>query len=119
MRTLLVVLLAIATCSSPALGQTKKPKQKEIPGIGWEASGKQGAVSAGGAESVAAGLATLKAGGNAVDSAVATIFALTVTDSERVCFGGEVPIMVYDAKRNVVELLCGLGTAPKLATRDH
>jgi gamma-glutamyltranspeptidase/glutathione hydrolase len=61
----------------------------------------------------------LKKGGNAVDAAVATIFALSVTDSESFCFGGEVPILVYDAKRDVVELLCGLGTAPKLATREY
>ena len=116
MRKLVVGLLALLICCAPALGQGKKAKPTDI---GWEATGKQGAVSAGGAEAVAAGLARLKAGGNAVDSAVATIFALTVTDSERVCFGGEVPIMVYDAKRNVVELVCGLGTAPKLATREY
>jgi gamma-glutamyltranspeptidase/glutathione hydrolase len=87
--------------------------------IGWQASGKQGAVAAGGKEAVAAGIAILQKGGNAVDASVATIFALSVTDSERFCFGGEVPIMVYDAKRNVVEVLCGLGTAPKLATQEY
>ena len=86
--------------------------------IGWNAAGKQGAVAAGGKEAVAAGLAALQKGGNAVDGAAATIFALSVTDSTNFCFGGEVPIMVYDAKRNVTELLCGLGAAPKLATQE-
>jgi gamma-glutamyltranspeptidase / glutathione hydrolase len=114
MRTLLILFFALIPCSSQALGQAKA-----VPGIGWHASGKHGAVSAGGAEAVAAGLATLKDGGNAVDGAVATIFALTVTDGERTCFGGEVPIVIYDAKRNVVEVVCGLGTAPKLATREY
>src|SRR5262245_7983902 len=85
----------------------------------WKASGKNGAVAAGGAEAVEAGLTLLKQGGNAIDGAVATLLALTVTDERLFCFGGEVPIMVYDAKRNVVEVLCGLGAAPKLATREH
>jgi gamma-glutamyltranspeptidase / glutathione hydrolase len=114
MRTVLVVFVALLTCNSLALGQSK-----EVPGIGWHATGKQGAVSAGGAEAVAAGLATLKAGGNAIDGAVATIFAMTVTESDRTCFGGEVPFVIYDAKRNVVEVVCGLGTAPRLATREY
>src|SRR5262245_20625341 len=87
--------------------------------ISWKGSGKKGAVAAGGKGAVAAGLSVLKSGGNAPDAAVATILALSVTDSRAFCFGGEVPILVYDAKRDVVEVLCGLGTAPRLATRAH
>src|SRR5208282_559041 len=43
----------------------------------------------------------------------------SVTDSDEFCFGGEVPIIIYDARRQVVEVLCGLGTAPRLATREY
>lgn len=86
---------------------------------GFAATGQQGAVSAGGAEAVAAGLEILKRGGNAADSAAATILALSVTDSGGFCFGGEVPILVYDARRKVVEVLAGQGAAPRLATREH
>ena len=89
----------------------------DLPGS--EATGRQGAVSAGGAEAVAAGLEILKRGGNAADSAAATILALSVTDSGGFCFGGEVPILVYDARRKVVEVLAGQGVAPRLATREH
>lgn len=85
----------------------------------WQSSGKNGAVAAGGAEAVEAGIAILRDGGNAIDAAVATILAQTVTDANQFCFGGEVPIIVYDAKRKVVEVLSGQGTAPKLATREH
>ena len=67
----------------------------------------------------AAGLAVLDDGGNAADAAVATILVLCVTDDPICVFGGEVPIVVYNAKRNTVEVLCGLGTAPKLGTRDY
>ena len=77
----------------------------DLPGS--EGTGRQGAVSAGGAEAVAAGLEILKRGGNAADSAAATILALSVTDSGGFCFGGEVPILVYDARRKVVEVLAG------------
>src|SRR5205807_3995990 len=86
---------------------------------GAEAAGSQGAVSAGGAEAVAAGLEILKRGGNAADAGTATILALSVTDSGGFCFGGEVPIIVYDARRRVVEVLSGQGAAPRLATRDY
>src|SRR5947207_383958 len=72
-----------------------------------------------GQEAVAAGLSVLKDGGNAADAAAATLIALSVTDSGAFCFGGEAPILVYDAKRKVVEVLCGLGAAPRLATQQH
>src|SRR5579871_6872310 len=85
----------------------------------WQASGSHGAVVAGGAEAVAAGIALLKAGGNAADAAAATILALGVTDAGSFCFGGEVPILVYNARRHVVEALSGQGAAPRLATRAY
>src|SRR5262245_38945405 len=85
----------------------------------WKASGTHGAVAAGGQAAVDAGITILKAGGNAADAAAATILALSVTDSGSFCFGGEVPIVIYDAKRGTVEVLCGLGAAPRLATQEH
>ena len=52
-------------------------------------------------------------------SAAATIFALSVTDSRSFCFGGEVPILFYDAKHQTVTVIDGQGAAPRLATLDH
>ncbi len=110
--------LAFVLVGIPAANaQTDEPAPR--PGSTWQASGKNGAVAAGGAEAVEAGIAILKKGGNAIDGAVATILALSVTDWKSFCFGGEVPIMVYDARRKVVEVLCGQGAAPRLATREH
>ncbi|MGB6044261.1 MAG: gamma-glutamyltransferase [Pirellulales bacterium] len=83
------------------------------------ASGSQGAVAAGRPVSVDAGMQILKRGGNAIDAAVATLLAQTVTESSKFCFGGEVSILIYDARRDVVEVLSGQGTAPKLATFDY
>ncbi len=80
--------------------------------MGWSAAGTQGAVAAGGSAAVAAGIEILKGGGNAIDAAVATLLALSVTDSTLFCFGSEVPILVYDANRGTVEVVVGLGAAP-------
>jgi gamma-glutamyltranspeptidase / glutathione hydrolase len=85
----------------------------------WKGEGTQGAVAAGGRDAVAAGLLILKAGGNAADAGAATIFALSVTDSRSFCFGGEVPILFYDAKHKIVTVIDGQGAAPRLATLDH
>jgi gamma-glutamyltranspeptidase/glutathione hydrolase len=84
----------------------------------WKACGDQGAVATGGAEAADAALAML-ARGNAMDAAVTALLVLSVTDSGSFCFGGEVPILVYDARRNVTEVLAGQGAAPRLASLDY
>ncbi len=80
--------------------------------ITWHASGKGGAVAAGGNEAVAAGLSILKQGGNAADSAAATLLALGVTDFGYFAIGSEIPLIIYDARKKEVKVLCGLGGAP-------
>ena len=81
--------------------------------ISWHASGKNGAVAAGHADSVAAGLRILDGGGRAADAAAATILALAVTDYGSFAIGGEVPVLVYDAKTKQVKSLSGVGGAPQ------
>jgi gamma-glutamyltranspeptidase/glutathione hydrolase len=89
------------------------------PTVGsWHGTGKNGAVATGGQEALDAGLEMLKSGGNAADAAVAATLVMNVTDAV-VAFGGEMPILFYDAKTQSVEVLCGLGTAPRLATREY
>jgi gamma-glutamyltranspeptidase/glutathione hydrolase len=97
----------------------KTAGQAAVARTDWQAVGTQGAVSAGGRGAVAAGLEILKRGGNAADAGAATIFALSVTDSRAFCFGGEVPILVYDAQHRNVTVIAGQGAAPRLATLDH
>src|SRR5438445_13184049 len=100
MKHLLVCITLLLLLASPVASQAKKKKAESD--LGWQATGKNGAVCAGGSEAVAAGLEILKKGGNAIDSAVATIWALSVTDSERFCFGGEAPIVVHGQNRHAV-----------------
>ena len=85
----------------------------------WNAQGQNGAVAAGKTGSAEAGLAMLQKGGNAMDAAAASILALSVTDHSDFCFGSEVPIIVYDARRQVVETLSGMGAAPRLASQEY
>ena len=82
--------------------------------LGWSAEGTKGAVAGGGAPAVAASLDMLKAGGNAADAAATMLLALTVTDWDQFCFGGEVPLLVYSAKTRDVEVIAGCGAAPAL-----
>ncbi|MFI5456896.1 MAG: gamma-glutamyltransferase family protein [Isosphaerales bacterium] len=100
-------------------GQVKGATTRTTVYTDWQAVGTQGAVAAGGRGAVAAGLGILKRGGNAADAAAATILALSVTDSRSFCFGGEVPILVYDARTKGVTVIAGQGAAPRLATLDH
>jgi len=83
-----------------------------VSGIGWEASGRGGAVAAGGSGAVAAGIELLESGGNAADAAAATLLALAVTDYGAFAAGGEIPFMIYDATKKEVKVLCGLGRSP-------
>jgi gamma-glutamyltranspeptidase/glutathione hydrolase len=87
--------------------------ERQIGDLGWKATSTTGVVAAGGADAVAAGIEILEAGGNAADAAVATIFALTITDHGDCSIGGEVPLLIYDAKTGVVKALSGQGRAPR------
>jgi gamma-glutamyltranspeptidase/glutathione hydrolase len=81
--------------------------------VGWKAASKTGAVAAGGAPAVEAGIDILERGGNAADSAAATILALQVTDHGACCIGGEVPVLIYDSNKQEVKSLSGMGRAPR------
>lgn len=109
-RMMVLILLLWGALTAPVAAQQRDE--------GWRARGEKGAVVTGSREAADAGIAMLQAGGNAVDAAVATLLVQSVTESQLFCFGGEVPIMVYDAKRGVVEVLRGLGASPQLATPE-
>ena len=107
------VLAMRAFCIVPfLLIANGSPFAQETETIGWKASGKGGAVAAGGSGAVAAGIRLLREGGNAADAAVATLLALSVTDYGFFAIGGEIPLLIYDAKTGKVKVLSGLGRAP-------
>lgn len=83
------------------------------PELTWHASGNGGIVAGGPKTSAMAGIDILDKGGNAVDSAVAVIFNLAVSDYGLFSIGGESPFMFYDAKEGKVSVFNGMGGAPK------
>jgi len=64
----------------------------------------------------ATGMAILEKGGNAFDAAVATGFALQVVEPHLNGPGGDLPIILYSAAQDRIEVICGQGTAPQAAT---
>ena len=78
--------------------------------------GTRGVVVSGHHQASDAGLDMLKAGGNAVDAGVATVFAQAVTEFDRFGIGGEVPILIYSAEADRVIAVNGQGQAPRKAS---
>src|SRR5450432_4526093 len=64
----------------------------------------------------AVGMGILEKGGNAFDAAVATAFTLQVVEPHLNGPGGDVPVIVFDVKKNKPEVICGQGPAPAGAT---
>ena len=91
----LVVLSACAGVSSTPTAVA--------PGYGKRVEGDRGMVAASHPDAVAAGVDVLRAGGNAVDAAVATAFALGVTDVSQTGLGGGGALTFYNAKSHKAE----------------
>jgi gamma-glutamyltranspeptidase/glutathione hydrolase len=65
------------------------------------------------------GMAILERGGNAFDAAVAAGFVLQVVEPHLNGPGGDLPIILWDARRAKVEVICGQGPAPRAANIRH
>jgi gamma-glutamyltranspeptidase/glutathione hydrolase len=62
------------------------------------------------------GMSVLEKGGNAFDAAAAVGFALQVVEPHLCGPAGEVPIIFHSVETGRVEVLCGQGPAPAMAT---
>ncbi|MFU8834966.1 MAG: gamma-glutamyltransferase family protein [Roseovarius sp.] len=67
----------------------------------------------------AVGMKILEQGGNAFDAAVATGLVLQVLEPHLNGPGGDMPAIVYSARRGKVEVICAQGPAPAGATIAH
>ncbi len=89
--------LALSACGrAPIAGAT-------APMSGKRAEGDRGMVAASQPEAAAAGVAVLRLGGNAIDAAVASAFALSVVDVSQTGLGGGGALTYYDAKQKHAE----------------
>jgi gamma-glutamyltranspeptidase/glutathione hydrolase len=67
----------------------------------------------------AVGMSILEKGGNAFDAACATAFTLQVVEPHLNGPGGDVPVILYDTRKQKPEVICGQGPAPAGATIAH
>ena len=75
-----------------------------------------GMVSAADPRAAAAGVEMLRAGGNAVDAAMATMLALTVVEPQSSGIGGGGFMLFHDEQTNAITTYDGRETAPAAAT---
>ncbi len=105
-RATLAALATLALLASPA-----RSDQRMRP----EMNARRYAVAAGRHFATEAAMRTFRDGGNAFDAGVAAVFAASVTEIQLFGFGGEAPVVLYDAKRKEVVVVNGQGVAPAAA----
>jgi gamma-glutamyltranspeptidase/glutathione hydrolase len=81
--------------------------------------GRRGAVAANHPLAAQAGLLALRAGGNAVDAAVATALALSVVEPMMSGLGGDAFYNIFDAAAGRAVVVNATGPAPLAATPDR
>ena len=105
---------------SPASTSTGTPGVTELPYqlLPLEVISSNGVVVSGSEQASQAGAAMLAAGGNAVDAAVATAFALGVTEPMTSGLGSETFILIYSADGDT-HAIDGSCYVPRLASPDE
>ncbi len=83
-----------------------------------EINAKKYAIAAGRHIAVEAGMSIFRDGGNAFDAGAAAVFAASVTEIQLFGFGGEAPVVLYDATKKQVLVVNGQGVAPAAATPE-
>jgi len=78
----------------------------------------RGMVAAGNPLAAAEGIAVLRAGGNAVDAAIAAAAVLAVVSPHECGLGGDLLGLVFDAKSGQVHALNASGRSPAGATPE-
>lgn len=108
--------LALAITPIASTGALAQKKQLlEYPSIHSPVVGEKGMIVSQNAIATRVGADILRQGGNAVDAAVATAFALAVTLPRAGNIGGDGFMMVYIAKTNETVFIDYRGIAPKAA----
>lgn len=100
LRALLFGVVVLAACTrQPA------PSSTPVPLFAKRAESARGMVSASHADAAAAGARILREGGNAVDAAVATAFALSVVDPSQTGLGGGGGMVVWSSAQRRADAL--------------
>ena len=111
-------LLAVAVVAASVTLVAQVPPPRRVETLRPEILGTNGIVAAGRHYSVSAGVRIMQQGGNAIDAGVATVFAAAVCEISHFGFGGESPVMIYDAMTREIIVINGQGSAPNGATPE-
>src|SRR5438552_18443671 len=111
--TFLLSSLAVVTCSPVSADEpAARPDWRTI------VRGTHGMVAAEHPLQAMAGLDALKAGGNAIDAALAVFYMTGVVEQHQSGLGSDCFVLAYIAKERKVVFFNGTGPAPKLATLE-
>lgn len=110
-----VAAVALAACAGPPDAGTQGAS---APAGEWRLSGRA-MVSAADKRAVEAALDAMKAGGSAVDAAIAAHAVLGLVEPQSSGLGGGGYMVVYDRKSNTTTVFDGRETAPATATADY
>lgn len=108
-------LLVSPSAAQQRLRSQRQPIRLEV--VRPVVRGTRGAVAAGTPLVTESAMRVFHDNGNAVDAGVAALYAGAVTEFSHFGFGGEAPILIRTADGKVF-CIPGIGTAPKLMTRD-
>ncbi len=99
------IVAALCALATVACSGAQGSAWSASPAAGKRVEGDRGMVAASQPEAAAAGVQAMRLGGNAVDAAVATAFALSVVDVSQTGLGGGGALTYYDAKTQRAEHL--------------
>jgi gamma-glutamyltranspeptidase/glutathione hydrolase len=103
-----LVLAALPTAPEVQAAQTARA----------EVNAQKYVVAAGRHFAVEAGMRQFREGGNAFDAGVAAVLAASISEIQLFGFGGEAPVVLYDAQSKQVVVVNGQGVAPAAATPE-
>ena len=108
MKTRGLLLLAVLLAPPLPAAQTMRA----------EVNARHHVIAAGRHFAVEAGMRLFREGGNAFDAGAAAVLAASITEIQLFGFGGEAPVVLYDAKSGKVVVVNGQGLAPAAATPE-